>query len=188
MIGDQDTKQAKILTAAMDVFARYGFRRTSMDDIAQAAGVSRPALYQDFSNKRDIFRAIVVAIAADVCVKMQQQVHSKASLAHRLRGVFTVGVAEPYRMMEAMPHGEEIVGLKEEFAKDLFDDWRDQAHNAFKSVLLSQEGVSHELAEDLAATLDVAIAGIKADSIKVDEMEQRFDQLLRVITAAAGNA
>ncbi|MFD0478697.1 TetR/AcrR family transcriptional regulator [Nonomuraea thailandensis] len=51
-------KQQQILDAALQVFGRYGFRRTSMELIAQAAGVSRPALYKHYAGKEEIFRAV----------------------------------------------------------------------------------------------------------------------------------
>lgn len=52
-----DQKIAQILDAALPVFVRYGFRKTSMADIAQAAGISRASLYLSFSNKEELFRA-----------------------------------------------------------------------------------------------------------------------------------
>lgn len=54
-----DPKDAAILKAAFESFARYGLRRTSMEDIAKGAGMSRPALYLRFAGKEDIFRALV---------------------------------------------------------------------------------------------------------------------------------
>ena len=53
-----DDKRGIILESALTVFITYGFKKTSMDDIAKQAGVSRPALYQLFKNKTDIFRAL----------------------------------------------------------------------------------------------------------------------------------
>ncbi|MEO1613491.1 MAG: helix-turn-helix domain-containing protein, partial [Pseudomonadota bacterium] len=50
-------RRARILESAVGVFGRYGFKRCSMEDIAEAAGMSRPALYQHFKNKTEIFRA-----------------------------------------------------------------------------------------------------------------------------------
>jgi AcrR family transcriptional regulator len=45
-----------ILEAAIGVFARYGFRKTSMDEVARAAGVSRQGLYLLFDDKEELFR------------------------------------------------------------------------------------------------------------------------------------
>jgi AcrR family transcriptional regulator len=51
-----DSRQAALLDAAVSVFARYGFRKTSMEEVAHAAGVSRQGLYLQFANKEELFR------------------------------------------------------------------------------------------------------------------------------------
>jgi AcrR family transcriptional regulator len=48
-----------LLDAAISVFARFGYRKTSMDDVARAAGVSRQGLYLSFANKEELFRRAV---------------------------------------------------------------------------------------------------------------------------------
>lgn len=55
----EDTRRARLLDAALGVFSRYGFRKTSMEEVARAAQVSRQALYLHFSTKEDLFRATV---------------------------------------------------------------------------------------------------------------------------------
>jgi AcrR family transcriptional regulator len=54
-----DTRQLALLDAAAGVFARYGFRKASMDEVARAAGVSRQGLYLQFGNKEELFRKTV---------------------------------------------------------------------------------------------------------------------------------
>ena len=51
-----DTRQSALLEAAVGVFARYGFRKTSMEEVARAAGVSRQGLYLQFASKEELFR------------------------------------------------------------------------------------------------------------------------------------
>src|SRR5271155_5873052 len=51
-----DARQGALLDAAVGVFARYGFRKTSMEEVARAAGVSRQGLYLQFANKEELFR------------------------------------------------------------------------------------------------------------------------------------
>jgi TetR/AcrR family transcriptional regulator len=53
-----ETRREKIMEAAVATFARYGYRRTSMDALAEAVGMSRPALYQYFRNKEAVFREL----------------------------------------------------------------------------------------------------------------------------------
>ena len=54
-----DVRQLAVLDAAVGVFARYGFRKTSMEEVARAAGVSRQGLYLQFANKEELFRRAV---------------------------------------------------------------------------------------------------------------------------------
>jgi AcrR family transcriptional regulator len=56
---ETDTRQQAVLEAAVGVFARYGFRKTSMDEVARAAGVSRQGLYLQFADKEALFRQAV---------------------------------------------------------------------------------------------------------------------------------
>ena len=51
-----DARQLAVLEAAVAVFARFGFRKASMDEVARAAGVSRQGLYLQFANKEELFR------------------------------------------------------------------------------------------------------------------------------------
>jgi AcrR family transcriptional regulator len=51
-----DARQLAVLDAAVAVFARFGYRKASMDEVARAAGVSRQGLYLQFANKEELFR------------------------------------------------------------------------------------------------------------------------------------
>ena len=50
-----DERRQQLLAVACDLFARSGFHETSMDDIAEAAGVTKPVLYQHFPSKRALY-------------------------------------------------------------------------------------------------------------------------------------
>lgn len=54
--GDPARREA-VLESALRTFARYGYRKTSMDDLAREAQISRPGLYFLFSSKSGLFRA-----------------------------------------------------------------------------------------------------------------------------------
>ena len=59
--GQNEQIRAKILRAADATYRRYGLRRTSMDDVAEAAGVSRATVYNYFTNKRELVAAIAAS-------------------------------------------------------------------------------------------------------------------------------
>ncbi|MFI5911757.1 TetR/AcrR family transcriptional regulator [Dactylosporangium sp. NPDC051541] len=54
--GDAARRDA-VLESALRTFARFGYRKTSMDDVAREAAISRPGLYFLFSSKPNLFRA-----------------------------------------------------------------------------------------------------------------------------------
>lgn len=54
-----EAKHTSILTAARDIFMRYGFSNAAMADIAKQADVSTATLYKHFRSKEELFDAIV---------------------------------------------------------------------------------------------------------------------------------
>jgi len=66
-----------ILAAAVELFRNHGFAGTSMQNIATAAGISRPALYYHFKNKEEILRSLVEVVT----VRTQREAARIASTA-----------------------------------------------------------------------------------------------------------
>jgi AcrR family transcriptional regulator len=64
-------RETAILEAAIGVFLRFGFKKTSMDDVAKAVGISRQGLYLYFPNKEALFKAMVMHATQ----AMRQQAH-----------------------------------------------------------------------------------------------------------------
>jgi AcrR family transcriptional regulator len=52
-------RRAQLLETALTVFAEKGFHDTSMNDIAVAAGVTKPVLYQHFDSKRELYAELL---------------------------------------------------------------------------------------------------------------------------------
>lgn len=52
-------RREQILDVAVQVFAHNGFHSTSMNDVAEAAGVTKPVLYQHFESKKDLYLALL---------------------------------------------------------------------------------------------------------------------------------
>ena len=50
-------RDVKIIESALQVFMRYGIRRTTMNDIAAEAGLVRQTLYTAYSSKNEVLRA-----------------------------------------------------------------------------------------------------------------------------------
>src|SRR3954447_19961280 len=61
-VGRTERKRTAITAAATTLFLRGGYRGTSMDEIAAAAGVSKQTLYKQFSGKERLFTGVVEAM------------------------------------------------------------------------------------------------------------------------------
>ncbi len=60
-------RRDSVLESALITFARYGYRKTSMEEVAHAAHISRPGLYFLFDSKQALFRAAVTrSLEADI--------------------------------------------------------------------------------------------------------------------------
>src|ERR1700712_3210621 len=59
-------RREQLLTVAVDVFAHNGFHNTSMNDVAVAAGVTKPVLYQHFASKRALYLELLAEIGAEL--------------------------------------------------------------------------------------------------------------------------
>lgn len=56
-------RREQLLDVALHAFARAGFHETSMNDVADAAGVTKPVLYQHFTSKRALYRELLGEVA-----------------------------------------------------------------------------------------------------------------------------
>ena len=83
--GNED-RERQILAAASDLVAHYGYDKTTIDDIAREAGVSKGAIYLHFKGKDDLFEAL-------------------------LRRELTTYAQRWFELIEADPNGGTIAGL-----------------------------------------------------------------------------
>lgn len=55
----KDSRPQELLAAALDLFVERGFASTRLEDVAKRAGVSKGTLYLYFTNKEELFKAVV---------------------------------------------------------------------------------------------------------------------------------
>jgi AcrR family transcriptional regulator len=59
-------RRRQLLGVALQVFGEQGFHVTSMNDVADAAGVTKPVLYQHFRSKRDLYRELLTEVGSEL--------------------------------------------------------------------------------------------------------------------------
>jgi AcrR family transcriptional regulator len=69
-----EQRRQQLYAVALELFAQRGYRATTMDDIAEAAGVTKPLLYQHFSSKRALYLELADSIARDLLSAVREAV------------------------------------------------------------------------------------------------------------------
>jgi AcrR family transcriptional regulator len=70
----KDEIRTKIVIVAGKIFSRYGFKKTTMDEIAIAAKKGKSSIYYYFPSKEDIFRAVVEQEAEELKRDLQKEI------------------------------------------------------------------------------------------------------------------
>ena len=83
-------RRSQLLLAATDVFTEKGYNNSSMDDIARAANVSKPILYQHFSSKRDLYLGLLDQSVDLWVTDITAAIESQTDNYERLRAALTL--------------------------------------------------------------------------------------------------
>lgn len=137
-------KDNKILSAAYDSFIRYGVKRTTMGDVAQAAGVSRPTLYASYSNKEELLGGVIRQCYSDLIRKIRTQAKEAASIDVKLDIYFEHAILSLYDLTQNWPDAEGV-----------FEFGNQSAVVAYEAALIQQKDLLSELFADHAENINV---------------------------------
>src|SRR3974390_1975056 len=117
----------RILDAAMRVFRRHGFRRSSIEQAAEEAGLTRQALYHHFESKEALFRAVLErlyanALAAEAAAARAAEERG-GSLADVLSAEIAARLGALFAALEGSPHLEELFSEHLAQARDLYQSY-----------------------------------------------------------------
>ncbi len=99
----------QIIEAAGIIFERYGFKKTTMDDIAFAAGKGKSSLYYYFKNKEEVFEAVVAHEAKQLIAEINKAINATHSAVEKLRSYVNI------RMKRFVQRGNLATALNDNF-------------------------------------------------------------------------
>ena len=184
----------RILSAAESIFARFGFRRASMSQIADEAGLTRQALYHHYSSKEALFRAVVeqlheLAYEAEAVAGLDQE-EAGAGLADILASQIAARFRYLLECVEESPQAEELLSEHQLQTRDLYQSFIE--HNAdlrvetinrvcAKQGLCLQNGMT---SRDLARCIQIAIRGFNDLRLNASTLAE-LDRMIRLLVAGA---
>jgi len=80
----RDERRAQLLVVAREVFVASGYHAAGMDDIADAAGISKPVLYQHFPSKLHLYLALLDEAIDTLNVELERAVASTSDNKQRV--------------------------------------------------------------------------------------------------------
>jgi hypothetical protein len=104
-------RRAQLLRVASHLFARQGFSSTTMDEVAEQAGVTKPLLYQHFDSKKALYVELVDEIAhrvlKAVAIATAQAGGPREQVEFGLRAYFEILVqdTDAFRLLYDRNHG-----------------------------------------------------------------------------------
>ncbi|MDX2236428.1 MAG: helix-turn-helix domain-containing protein [Hyphomonadaceae bacterium] len=168
-------KRDVILAAATEAFARYGYRRTAMEDVADLAGVSRPLLYTRFRNKADLFAAVAQRLVDTALRDAETAWPPGAPVEDGLRAAALAKGLPLFRLLRDSPHGAELIAQAKDAAAGIQHDI-----TARFADLIAARLAGHPDARTLAAMAAHAINGMKAGA----DSEAQFEREVRAFARA----
>lgn len=182
-----DDKRAAIHAAAIEEFSQRGFSATSMANIADAAGMSRPALYQYFKNKSDIFSSAFVALTREHAERALDALLAPGSVATQLDGFLQRFDGDLWERLAASPHAEEIVSAKDDELSAainavMADMWRGLGLY-LESVHPGADGAAEIRRSDWSDLLHLSPKGFKFDNPTMDVFRRRLTALAHSVAA-----
>ncbi|PKN77720.1 MAG: hypothetical protein CVU48_10640 [Candidatus Cloacimonetes bacterium HGW-Cloacimonetes-1] len=94
---EQSDKRSAILKASTELFERYGYAKTSLEDISKAAHIGKGTIYYYFKSKEDIFVQIVQEFMEEFLRIMKTKIAEESSF----EGKFTVYFRTPITLLKA---------------------------------------------------------------------------------------
>jgi AcrR family transcriptional regulator len=81
-------RRRQLLEVALHLFGTRGFHATSMDDIAEGAGVTKPVLYQHFPSKGELYLELIEAVSAELVEAVTTSATAETLPYHRVLAGF----------------------------------------------------------------------------------------------------
>lgn len=188
---DVAARREAILDAALACFARYGLRRTAMEDIAREAGVSRAAVYHHFGGKDALFVGLVERLHEASLAEAARAARADSDVEARVRGVLEAKVARFAELLAGTEHGEELVDENHRLCGEVAAG-AVRRHAALLAEVLGEAeargeldlaGAGLEPASAASLLLDAAdgLKGRMAEGVDPQALRQRLGRLVHVL-------
>lgn len=191
-------KREAIIRAAHAQFRLYGYRKTSMEDIAGELGISRASLYSYFKNKDEIFRSVSIWLHERAMADAEQCLMGSWDRKNVSSKIVQTLLARHLPFHEEQFHSVHAEQLQDEYSR-LCGDVVVESNEKFQRLLT--DGLDVAVAESLiyvdlndvktaevAELLNLATAGLKRGAVRPGLFEARVTRMVNIFVAGLSHA
>ena len=173
-------RDVEIVQAARTVFARYGFGKTTMADIAAEAGVARQTLYNAFPGKEEILRAAVRLTGEETLEAVKLGWREADSLEEKLTIFLELGPIAWFEAIRAAPDLAELLdgvhGTAAEELRVMGQQWK-AALNAMLAASNAAPSDPDLTLDDVTEFFYSASKNAKYGAEDIDHLRQRLETI-----------
>ncbi|MDP4185496.1 MAG: TetR/AcrR family transcriptional regulator [Bacteroidota bacterium] len=183
----RDLNRENILNIAQEIFSKYGYKKTTLDDIANAVRKGKSSLYYYFSSKEDLFQAVIMKEVEILKQELEKVVFKDTTPEEKFREYILTKVVT-FRQLANLYHVLENDLTTIEFIDKIKDQYEQNEIRLIKRILI--EGVRRNKfkIDDFNLTalgITTVIKGlefpISTGSPSTEELEKRVDNILRIL-------
>lgn len=183
----RDSNRENILKIAQDIFSKYGYKKTTLDDIANAVRKGKSSLYYYFKSKEDLFQAVIMKEVDLLAKELDRVINRNTDPVDKLRDYMLTKI-NTFRNLANFYHALENDVTAITFINDVKHRYEQDEIRLIKRILI--EGVRKGEFEiydfNLAAIgITMAIKGLEmplsAGTYGNLNLERSVDVILKII-------
>jgi len=182
-----EEKKTIITKVARQIFSKYGFLKTTVEDIAKAARIGKASIYHYFRSKEDLFKSVVEQEYQLLITKIEEEVNKENDPKNKIN-VYVIN-----RMKYLNELANVYSALKDEylehyaFTEKIRERYFHKEMETLRAIL--KEGVERDIFKivdiDLTTfTILTALKGLEypwVANITAPEMEENLEKLLEIL-------
>ena len=118
-----EARKAATIEAASEVFLRYGYARTTMAELASAAGLSRPTLYELFPGKDDLFAAVINHLSQQTIRQYRSRLAGLRTLRMKLQEFCGDWATHGLKLIERHPDAKDLFDFRFAAVRQMYEDF-----------------------------------------------------------------
>lgn len=187
MARERATDTTALVAAAAETFRRKGYRSSTIDDIAEAAGISRPTVYKYTRSKQHLLDLMVDQVTGDLSRRIKEAVETGEPAPVRLRALISTHVqaATANRTFYAIVFSEEVELSAR--SRAVFRAWAHDMTRDFRGLIDECLPAAGGLDSTVAANLILSMLSTlyrwydPAGPVAPDELGEQIEKVLAVL-------